>query len=121
MKTECILCPTDLSADSDEALRYAIELSRAYNAELILLHCDLIGDGLAKQGAHDKAAQAIKEALRLRSILVAESLIQSALFGSNVDRVLRQSPCPVLVTRPLKPSMSCLRKTEAQVAAVALC
>ena len=27
------------------------------------------------------------------------------LFGSNVDRVLRQSPCPVLVGRPLKPSV----------------
>jgi nucleotide-binding universal stress UspA family protein len=27
-----------------------------------------------------------------------------ALFGSNVDRVLRQSPCPVLVARPLKPA-----------------
>ena len=27
-----------------------------------------------------------------------------ALFGSNVDRVLRQSPCPVLVARPLRPS-----------------
>lgn len=26
-----------------------------------------------------------------------------ALFGSNVDRVLRQSPCPVLVARPMKP------------------
>jgi len=27
-----------------------------------------------------------------------------ALFGSNVDRVLRQSPCPVLVARPLRPT-----------------
>lgn len=27
-----------------------------------------------------------------------------ALFGSNADRVLRQAPCPVLVTRPLKPA-----------------
>jgi nucleotide-binding universal stress UspA family protein len=27
-----------------------------------------------------------------------------ALFGSNVDRVLRQAPCPVLVTRPLRPA-----------------
>lgn len=26
-----------------------------------------------------------------------------ALFGSNVDRVLRHAPCPVLVARPLKP------------------
>lgn len=29
-----------------------------------------------------------------------------ALFGSNVDRVLRQAPCPVLVARPLKPAVS---------------
>ena len=28
-----------------------------------------------------------------------------ALFGSNVDRVLRQAQCPVLVARPLKPRM----------------
>jgi len=28
------------------------------------------------------------------------------LFGSNVDRVLRQAPCPVLVARPLKPAIS---------------
>jgi nucleotide-binding universal stress UspA family protein len=27
-----------------------------------------------------------------------------ALFGSNVDRVIRQSPCPVLVARPFKPA-----------------
>ena len=67
MKIECILCPTDLSADSDEALRYAIALSRAYNAELILLHCDVIGDERAKQGAHDQAAEAIKGALMKHS------------------------------------------------------
>jgi nucleotide-binding universal stress UspA family protein len=29
-----------------------------------------------------------------------------ALFGSNVDRVLRQAPCPVLIARPLKPAVS---------------
>jgi nucleotide-binding universal stress UspA family protein len=28
-----------------------------------------------------------------------------ALFGSNVDRVLRQAPCPVLVARPLRPGV----------------
>jgi nucleotide-binding universal stress UspA family protein len=42
-----------------------------------------------------------------------------ALFGSNVDRVLRQAPCPVLVTRPLKPSMSFVRRPATDVAAVA--
>ena len=25
------------------------------------------------------------------------------LFGSNADRILRQSPCPTIVARPLKP------------------
>lgn len=29
-----------------------------------------------------------------------------ALFGSNVDRVLRQSPCPVLVARQFKPAVA---------------
>src|SRR6266576_5745218 len=67
MKIECILCPTDLSPDSDKALRYAIALSRAYNAELILLHCDLTGAGPATPDAHDKAAQAIRQALEKHS------------------------------------------------------
>jgi nucleotide-binding universal stress UspA family protein len=39
-----------------------------------------------------------------------------ALFGSNVDRVIRQAPCPVLVTRPLKPAMAGLQETETVVA-----
>src|SRR5258706_10343802 len=67
MKIECILCPTDLSPDSDEALRYAIALSRAYNAELILLHCDSGNDGLALPNAHDEAVQAIRAALEKHS------------------------------------------------------
>src|SRR5712692_6482001 len=67
MKIECILCPTDLSADSDEALRYVIALSRAYNAELILLHCDSADDGLAMPDTHDKAAEAIRAALQKHS------------------------------------------------------
>lgn len=33
-----------------------------------------------------------------------------ALFGSNVDRVLRQAPCPVLVARPLKRSAFAVRE-----------
>jgi nucleotide-binding universal stress UspA family protein len=34
-----ILCPTDLSSESDEALRYAVALARAYKAKLILVYC----------------------------------------------------------------------------------
>jgi len=39
IKLKRILCPTDLSTESDEALRYAVALAYAYEAELILLHC----------------------------------------------------------------------------------
>ena len=134
MKIECILCPTDLSPDSDEALRYATALSRAYNAELILLHCDPTGVGLATPDAHDKAAQAIREALQKHSgstdlagfdwkslivncddtgaAIVREAarygvdLIvmrsrrrphRAALLGSTAESVSRTAPCPVLV------------------------
>jgi nucleotide-binding universal stress UspA family protein len=34
-----IICPVDFSADSDEALRYAIALAKDYQANLIILHC----------------------------------------------------------------------------------
>jgi len=34
-----ILCPIDLAAASDEALRYAIALAKAYGAELSVIHC----------------------------------------------------------------------------------
>jgi nucleotide-binding universal stress UspA family protein len=39
IKVERILCPTDLSTESDEALRYAVALARVYEAKLFLLHC----------------------------------------------------------------------------------
>ena len=35
---KCILCPTDLSPESDEALRYAIDLALAYEAKLLVCH-----------------------------------------------------------------------------------
>jgi nucleotide-binding universal stress UspA family protein len=40
------------------------------------------------------------------------------LFGSNVDRVLRQAPCPVLVARPLKPAIREQLESEPKSAAV---
>lgn len=134
MKIECILCPTDLSADSDEALRYAIALSRAYNAELILLHCDVFNDGAAMPDAHEKAVRAIRAALEKhsgsadligldwRSLVVncddtGEAIAReaakygvdlivmrsrrrphrAALLGSTAESVSRTAPCPVLV------------------------
>src|SRR5215831_6509634 len=39
MRIERILCPTDLTADSEAALRYGATLARAYDAQLVLMHC----------------------------------------------------------------------------------
>jgi nucleotide-binding universal stress UspA family protein len=39
IKVNRILCPTDLSTESDEALRYGVALARIHQAELFLLHC----------------------------------------------------------------------------------
>jgi nucleotide-binding universal stress UspA family protein len=36
---ERILCPTNLSVESDQALRYAVALSQIYNAKLFLCYC----------------------------------------------------------------------------------
>ena len=134
MKIECILCPTDLSPDSDEALRYAIALSRAYKAELILLHCDLTDAGLKSQDGLDEAAQTLRKSLEEYSgsadlagldwkslvttcddageaisreagrygadLIVMRSRRRphrAALLGSTAESVSRTAPCPVLV------------------------
>ena len=34
-----ILCPTDLTTDSDQALRYAVALARSYDAKLFICYC----------------------------------------------------------------------------------
>jgi nucleotide-binding universal stress UspA family protein len=133
MKIESILCPTDLSPDSDEALRYAVALSRAYNAELILLHCDT-SEASTEVDAHDAAAEKIKLALvrysgdanlnslewksvvitsddvgeaitRQAAILKVDLIVmrsrrrphRAALLGSTAESVSRTAPCPVLV------------------------
>jgi nucleotide-binding universal stress UspA family protein len=133
MKIESILCPTDLSPDSDEALRYAVAMARAYGAELILLHCDT-GEVPVSSQAHDAAAHTIKEALirysgsadligldwktvvtacddvgeaiaRQAAILRVDLIVmrsrrrphRAALLGSTAESVSRTAPCPVMV------------------------
>lgn len=42
---ERILCPTNLSAESDEALRYAVALAATYDAKLFVFYCREGGNG----------------------------------------------------------------------------
>ena len=45
-------------------MRYAIALAKVYGAELVLLHCENMGDGLVKQQDYESAKQSIAAALR---------------------------------------------------------
>lgn len=51
-----VLCPTDLSSESDEALRYAVALARVYGARLFLIHCSE-GESLAEENSRKLESQ----------------------------------------------------------------
>jgi nucleotide-binding universal stress UspA family protein len=134
MKIERILCPTDLSPESGEALRYAVALSKAYEAHLYLLHCLPPGEMPGKQADWDEASLAIETALSKHlgpsdpgglawsSLVVncddtgaaitreaarygADLIVmrsrrrphRAALLGSTAESISRTAPCPVLV------------------------
>jgi len=128
-----ILCPTDLSNESDQALRYAVTLARAYEAKLIVFHCQpetvsaklaavddrvlleqslipyLGPDDLMKLNweaviaQHEDAGQAITDCASRHKVdlVVMRSRRRphrAALLGSTAESVSRTAPCAVLVT-----------------------
>lgn len=124
---ERILCPTDLSPYSGNAVRYALALARAHEAELILLHCTdgtdreeelgLLESSLLQhvtpadlKGARWRmlvapAAEIDEEIMRQAQVERADLIVmrsrrrphRAALLGSTAESVCRSAPCPVLV------------------------
>lgn len=133
MKIESILCPIDLTPKSDESLRYAIALARAYDSELVMLHC-VMGQPSADLLASDDLVDTIRQSIikysgnfglegldwktaviaaddvgetiaHEASILRSDLIVmrsrrrphRAALLGSTAETVSRNAPCPVLV------------------------
>lgn len=133
MTIKRILCPTDLSSESDEALRRALALARAYEAKLIVFHCtpdtpetplvngeakalleqsliphlgaahltSLDWEGLVRQD--EDPGKAISEAAAEHKVdlIVMRSRRRphrAALLGSTAESVSRTAPCAVMVT-----------------------
>ena len=137
-----ILCPTGLSPESDEALRYAVALAREYRAKLYLCHCSGEPAAVAAAGNGTRAAgrsieSRFEEALNPHlgmtdlsqldwegftadgddagTLIAREAAARgcdlivmrsrrrprmAALLGSAAETVCRTAPCPVIVTHP---------------------
>ena len=121
MNIKRILCPTDLSAYSANAVRYALALSRTHDAELILLYCTDSPEGkeqlrnsvLEDVDPSDSRCRLVvapmdhvDEQIMTQAQLERVDLIvmrsrrrphRAALLGSTAESVCRSAPCPVLV------------------------
>ena len=131
MTIKRILCPTDLSSESDEALRYALALARAYDAKLIVFHCQpetvdakvadaralleqslipylrpadlmkLNWEGVVGQDDDPGKAisdQAFEHKVDLIVMRSRRRPHRAALLGSTAESVSRTAPCAVMVT-----------------------
>lgn len=116
-----ILCPTELSPYSGNAVRYALALARAHDAELIVLHCtdSPAGEEELRQSMReyidpqysgcrfvavpgnpvDEQIMATAQAERIDMIVMSSRRRphRAALLGSTAESVSRMAPCPVLV------------------------
>ena len=136
-----ILCPTDLTTEADEALRYAVALSSVYNAKLFVLYCketetnhdhnghneqsadtnslfitslaphlglkslsELNWEGLVAENTDDVGETIVREATKHEvDLIVMRSRRRpraAALLGSTAETVSRTAPCSVLITHP---------------------
>ena len=86
-----ILCPIGLTPDSDEALRYAMTLTRSYGAKLIALHCI---------GNHE-AANAIGRSYigELLEYSIKKHIGQSAPATFETESVLAEGDPQIVITQ----------------------
>ncbi len=117
-----IMCPVELSPESESALNYAAELAGAYGAELFVVHvtddkaqpadklselCSWVPEKtretcklheIVRHG--DTVGEILKAAKESNSDLivmgVAHKLFEDKTFGENTSKILRSATCPVI-------------------------
>lgn len=116
-----ILCPTDLSRYSGNAVRYALALARTHDAELIVLHC--ADSAITEEELRESVREYVDSSFsRCRFVVAPADRIdeeimkhaqeervdlivmrsrrrphRAALLGSTAESISRSAPCPVLV------------------------
>jgi nucleotide-binding universal stress UspA family protein len=103
IRIERILCPTDLSEESDEALRYALALARAYKAKLLVCHC-VRPAAFVDEAARDAFAWHFESALSARLSMQAklppcEGLIIHEHPGHGIVQAAMQQCADLIVMR----------------------
>jgi nucleotide-binding universal stress UspA family protein len=111
-----ILCPTDLTRDSDQALRYALALARAYKSKLIICYCgtgseittaaSLAEPSVAASTTEGKALHIFQRALHkfvapdaLGDLDWDGLLIQGEDVGEAITRTASESAADLIVMR----------------------
>lgn len=122
-----ILCPIDLSPESNEALRYAVALARAYEAQLFICHC-VENSPLAESGGREQIRKLFEAAvhkqaasgslpMKCQVILVEEDAINA------ISRVAAERHIDLIVMRSRRRphAASLLGSTAEAVARTAPC
>lgn len=105
IKIRTILCPTDLSTEADEALRYALALAFAYDAKLILLYCREPGS-IVEWSTSTRAARVFKQSLftrldarELKSLDWEPAIVESQDVGAGIVDEARKRNVDLIVMR----------------------
>jgi nucleotide-binding universal stress UspA family protein len=105
IKLERILCPTDLTTESDEALRYAVALALAFEAKLILLYCRQPGS-LVEWSTSSQAARILEQSLfthlnadEFKSLDWEPAIAESEEVGSTISEEAARRSVDLIVMR----------------------
>lgn len=109
-----ILCPTDLSMESDEALRYALALASAYKAKLILFYCrrpSSVSEWVNSARAEDQFKQSLFTHLDADDLMALEwegVVAESDDVGLAIGKAAAEKSADLIVMRSRRRPLAAL-------------